>query len=135
MGKCTSAILYNRHLSAIDLSYGDCMPPKQPTRRQSAITFYGEDIIALLELDPNETYVPIARLCERLGLDRATQERRVRAHTALAAGARMLTVEDDEGRRLMLCLRADLTPLWLAGVDAARVAEPARAQVELFQRE
>jgi hypothetical protein len=117
------------------LIYGDHMAPKQPTHRQSNIMFYGADIIALLELDPNETYVPIGRLCERLGLDRAAQERRVRAHTTLSAGARTLVVEDDEGRRPMLCLRVDLTPLWLVGVDAARVAEPARAQIELFQRE
>src|SRR5262245_26263621 len=99
------------------------MPPKQPPRRQTGITFYRDDIMALLELDPNETYAPIARLCERLGLDRATQERRVRAHTALAAGARTLAVEDEASRRPLLCLRTDLVPLWLAGVDAARVAE------------
>ena len=39
------------------------MPPKQPTRRQSTISFYGQDIVAYQELDPNETYVPIVRLC------------------------------------------------------------------------
>jgi P22_AR N-terminal domain len=111
------------------------MAPKQPTRRPSNITFYGADIIALLELDPNETYVPIGRLCERLGLDRAPQERRVRAHATLASGAHTLVVEDDEGRRPMLCLRVDLVPLWLTGVDATRVAESARAQIELFQQE
>ena len=124
-----------KQLSETEMSDGDDMPPKQPTRPQTSITFYGEDIVALLELDPNETYVPVAELCERLGLDRAAEERSVRAHTILAAGTRTLVVEDDDGRRPMLCLRADLTPLWLTGVDAARVAEPARAQIELFQRE
>jgi len=111
------------------------MPPKQPTRRQTSITFYSEDIIAIQELDPNETYVPIARLCERLGLDRTAQERRVRAHVVLAGGARTLTVEGENGRGPALCLRADLVPLWLAGVDGSKVAEPARARLELFQRE
>jgi hypothetical protein len=111
------------------------MPPKQPTRRQSNITFYAEDIVATQDLDPNETYVPIARLCEQLGLERAAQERRVRAHAVLASGARMLRVEDGNSTRPALCLRADLVPLWLAGIDAARVAEPARARLELYQRE
>src|SRR5690348_11626288 len=60
------------------------MPPKQSARRQSTLSFYGEDIIAYQELDPNETYVPIVTLCARLGLERAAQERR--AHAADRAG-------------------------------------------------
>jgi hypothetical protein len=111
------------------------MPPKQPTQRQISITFYGEDIIAIEELDPNETFVPIAHLCERIGLERAAQEKRVRAHAVLADGSKTLLVEGENSRDRMLCLRADLVPLWLVGVNAAGVAEPARAQLELFQHE
>ncbi|MFL5804281.1 MAG: phage antirepressor N-terminal domain-containing protein [Roseiflexaceae bacterium] len=111
------------------------MQPKQPTHRQTSITFYGEDILAIQQLDPNETYVPIAQLCERIGLDRAAQERRVRAHAVLASGARTLMVESENSRARALCLRADLIPLWLASVDSSSVAEPDRARLELFQRE
>ena len=111
------------------------MTQKSSTSRQTAISFYGEDIFTLQDLDPNETYVPIARLCETLGLDRAAQERRVRAHAVLGAGARTLPVEHGNGVQRMLCLRVDLLPLWLAGVDAARVVDAARARLELYQRE
>ncbi len=111
------------------------MPSKQPTRRQTSIMFYGEDIIAIQELDPNETYVPIVQLCERIGLEPIAQERRVRAHAALASGARTLPVESRNGSQPTLCLRADLVPLWLAGVDGSRVAETVRARLELYQRE
>ena len=108
----------------------------QPPRRQSTISFYGEDIIAIQELDPNETYVPIVALCSKLGLERGPQERRVRAHSVLAAGARVLPVELDDGRTApALCLRVDLLPLWLAGLDASKVSDAARARLELFQRE
>jgi hypothetical protein len=112
------------------------MPSEQSQRRQSTITFYGADIIAIQELDPNETYVPIVALCAKLGLDRAAQERGVRAHAVLAGGARTLPIELDDGRTTpALCLRVDLLPLWLAGLDTAKVAESARARLELFQRE
>jgi hypothetical protein len=112
------------------------MPPKQPARRQSTLSFYGEDIIAYQELDPNETYVPIVTLCARLGLERATQERRVRGHAVLAGGARTLPIELEDGRTTpALCLRIDLLPLWLAGVESGKVSEAARARLELFQRE
>ena len=111
------------------------MPPKQPTRRQSTITFYGDDIIAIQELEPNQTYVPIAALCANLGLERAAQERRVRAHAVLASGARTLPVEFEERVAPALCLRIDLLPLWLVTLDATRVADEARPRLELFQRE
>jgi hypothetical protein len=109
---------------------------RQPPRRQSAIAFYGEDIIAIQELDPNETYVPIVALCARLGLERAAQERRVRAHAVLGGGAKTLPVEFEDGRTApALCLRVDLLPLWLSGIDASKVPDEARARLELFQRE
>jgi hypothetical protein len=113
------------------------MPPKQqPPRRQSTITFYGEDIIAIQELDPNETYVPIVALCARMGLERAPQERRVRAHAVLGSGARTLPVEFEDGRTApALCLRIDLLPLWLAGLEAAKVSDETGGRLELFQRE
>jgi hypothetical protein len=113
------------------------MPSRQqPPRRQSNISFYGQDIIAIQELDPNQTYVPIVALCARLGLERAPQERRVRAHAVLGAGAKTLPVELEDGRSApALCLRVDLLPLWLAGLDAGKVAEDARTRLELFQRE
>lgn len=111
------------------------MAAKRPNRRQSTITFYGQDIIAIQELDPNETYVPIIRLCEIMGIDRAAQERRVRAHTVLGGGARTLTVDEENGSGPALCLRVDLVPLWLAGIDASKVSEASRDQLELYQRE
>ena len=112
------------------------MPPKQPARRQSTISFYGQDIVAYQELDPNETYVPIVRLCARLGLERAAQERRVRGHAVLASGARTMPVEFEDGHTApALCLRVDLLPLWLIGVESSKVDPAAQARLELFQRE
>lgn len=108
--------------------------PKQ-SYQQTSITFYGDDIIAFQHLDPNETYIVVAELCERLGLNRAAQEKRIRAHAVLASGSRKLRVERENDTMMALCLRADLLPLWLLGVDAAAVTDEARPRLELFQRE
>ncbi|GAB4110960.1 MAG: hypothetical protein Fur005_15350 [Roseiflexaceae bacterium] len=106
-------------------------------RRQPRGTqFYAEDIFALLELDPNERYVPIARLCERLGLPLRTYEQRARASAALGEGLRLLEVEQDDGSTTrQLCLRIDLLPLWLSMVEATKVDPALRPRLELFQRE
>lgn len=103
--------------------------------QQPTVTFYGDDIIAFQHLDPNETYIVVAELCEQLGLSRVAQEKRIRSHAVLAGGARKLQVERENDTVMALCLRADLLPLWLLGVDAAAVMDEARSRLELFQRE
>lgn len=102
---------------------------------QTTISFYGEDILAVLELEPNETFVPVGGLCQVLGLPRAAEERRVRGHTLLAAAARTLDVEDETGPSRALCLPVHVIPLWLASVEAGRVPPELRPKLELFQRE
>jgi P22_AR N-terminal domain len=97
--------------------------------------FYGQDIFALLELDPNQRYVPVPQLCDRLGIARAAMEKRTRANPALSDGLRLLEVDTDAGIERQLCLRVDLLPLWLTTVEATKVDPLARMQLELFQRE
>jgi hypothetical protein len=104
-------------------------------RPTPAPLFPGRDIIAALELDPNERYVPIARLCAALGIPTAPQERRSRAHSVLSEGVRLLDVDTDAGEARQLCLRLDLVPLWLAGLEAVKVNVELRSLLELFQRE
>ncbi len=97
--------------------------------------FYAEDIIAVLELDPNEVYVPIARLAQRLGLNQAHEEQRIQAHARLNAGTRRLSVEGDGREDLALCLRVELIPLWLTTLDAAQAAAEFRPRLALYQQE
>ncbi|NTW00777.1 MAG: hypothetical protein HGA19_05630 [Oscillochloris sp.] len=98
--------------------------------------FYAADILGWLGQDPNRTYVPIAELCAALGLSTPKEERRLRSHSVLTAGAKRLPVETDTGDVQMLCLRVELLPLWLLTLDVGQVSDPAgRARLELFQRE
>jgi len=98
--------------------------------------FYADDILAWLELDPNRTYVPLAELCERMGLDRQDEERRLAGHALLGGRSRPLLVDTDDGEAERLCLPVELLPLWLATLDHSRVAVPeARTRLDLFQRE
>jgi hypothetical protein len=104
--------------------------------RPSGALFYGQDIFALLELDPNERYVSIAKLCERLGIPRAAYERKTRSTATFGDGLRLLEIELDDGsEERQLCLRNDLLPLWLTMVESNKVDPVLRGRLELFQRE
>ena len=103
--------------------------------QRSDTLFPGRDIFAALELDPNERYVPIARLCASLGLVRSSQEKAIRTHQVLAQGLRMMELELENGHERQLCLRVDLLPLWLAGLDASKTDPSLATLLEIFQRE
>ncbi|HEU5089506.1 MAG TPA: phage antirepressor N-terminal domain-containing protein [Roseiflexaceae bacterium] len=97
--------------------------------------FPANDIFAALELDPNQRYVPVPHLCSRLGLPPEPQERRTRAHSVLSHGARLLDVDTDEGQARQLCVRIDLVPMLLLGIEAVKVDPSIRLLLEQFQAE
>jgi hypothetical protein len=90
--------------------------------------FYEEDIIALQELDANEIYAPLNRLCGRLNLNPAVEAQAMSTHSVLASGLRSLG-NGEWG------LRVDLVPLWLLTLNTAIVNPDARAKLLLFQKE
>ena len=98
-------------------------------RRDEHDDFFSEDdIIELLELDPNELFTPLSRLCETLGLDQHEEAELIGGHAMLRAGLRSLGREEQG-------LRVDLVPLWLLMLDASMVAPEVQARLEMFQRE
>jgi hypothetical protein len=99
-----------------------------PQGRDPSLFFYEEDIIALQDLDANELYVPLSRMCDTLGLDLAAQTTAIQAHSVLSTGLRSLGWEG-------LGLRVDLAPLWLTTLDPATVSAAGRARLTLYQRE
>ncbi len=101
----------------------------------ATIRFFGDDILALHELEPNETYVPLAHCCEVLGLAVAPVEQAVLNHTLLSDHSRVLPVDVDGQIERMLCLRTDLLPIWLAGVPLAAVRAEIREHLRAHQYE
>lgn len=98
--------------------------------------FYGQDIFALLELDPNERYISLVELCALLGLPADEYLRRSQANHLLSEGLHTLEVEFDDGHvEDQLCLRIDLLPLWLSTVESQHANQQYRLRLELFQRE
>ena len=104
-------------------------------RVERTVSFYSEDIIAMGEIDANESAVPLSRLCQNLGLDPVEQLRYLRANPLLAAGLSTLPVDTAEGIRREPCLRVDLVPLWLTTLQPAEVSDHVRPKLELYQRE
>ncbi len=91
--------------------------------------FYEDDIIALQELEANELYVPLRRLCDNLGLSLEQAERSMLSHAVLANGLQAIPGSGGPN------LRVDLIPLWFCLLDLNTVKRDLRSRLELHQRE
>ena len=101
---------------------------------QRIIPFYGDDLIAVQQPE-GDILVIFGRLCDNLGLDRSGQVQRVQRHEVLKDGLLTVPVQTEGGTQAMQCLRLDLLPLWLAGIQAKRVKDALREQLIRYQRE
>jgi hypothetical protein len=136
------AVIEQRGMLAIH-QQGTYVPPWISTYKeqcvteleQRTITFYGDELIAIQDQAANMIYVPLARLCDNLGIERKRQAQRIRNHPVLKQGLIDLTLDTGGGRQSAQCLRIDLIPLWLAGVNANRVGEDVRDKLIVYQAE
>lgn len=102
-------------------------PPGHNGHRAGAL-FYEEDIIALQDLDANERYVPLDRMCDTLGIEPQRAAAAISGQTTLAAGLRVLGGNTT-------ALRVDMVPLWLLSLEPSSVAAAVRPQLVLYQKE
>ena len=102
---------------------------------QKTVLFYGDELVAVQVEDTGAIYVPLSRLCDNLGIERKRQAQRIRDHEVLSRSFVALAIETPGGAQEAQCLRLDLIPLWLAGVNANRVSPEVRAKLVQYQAE
>lgn len=102
--------------------------------QQRTVPFYGDELIAVQRPD-GTVFVHFGRVCDNLGLARAPQVRRVQRHAVLEHGLVTLTVATEGGAQSVQCLRIDLLPLWMAGLQVSRVKEDLRDKLVRYQQE
>lgn len=101
---------------------------------QQEVQFYDDQITAVQTAD-GVVFVLFAKVCQNLGLDRSSQVRRIKAHAVLGEGLIPLTIQSAGGPQEAQCLRLDLLPLWLSGVQARKASPDMRERLIRYQRE
>lgn len=103
---------------------------------QKEVGFYDDQLIAVRG-DDGHVYVAIGQMCDVLGLDRASQVRRIRSDDVLGGGYRgsVNLTYPGGGTQPSGVLRVDLLPLWLTGIRIKAVREEIQPKLERFKRE
>ncbi len=94
--------------------------------------FHGTELVVIPTDDG--LFVSVKRVCEALGIDPKTQREKLQA-AAWATGGLIPSVAEDGKIRELFAVHLDTLPMWLAGIDAGRVAEHVRPVLVLFQKE
>ncbi len=102
--------------------------------QQRTVPFYDDELVAVQQPDES-VYIVFNRVCDALGFKRWSQARRIQAHSVLSTGFVTLTIETEGGPQEAQCLKLELLPLWLAGVQASKVKEELREKLVRYQTE
>lgn len=94
----------------------------------------GVDIVTV-ERD-GEIFVPIKPICEAIGIDFASQYRKLQSEDILSASVVIMTmVAADDSSREMVCLPLKFIYGWLFTINPGKVAPEARETVSRYRRE
>jgi hypothetical protein len=102
---------------------------------QKEVSFY-EDELTAIRADDGQVYVSIRHLCDALGIQRPQRQTdRIKRDEVLSDGLQRVPIMGTRGRQKTYVLRADLVPLWLAGLETARVGEKVQDKIIRYKRE
>jgi hypothetical protein len=94
----------------------------------------GDDTLEAIKEPDGTVWVVVRRVCEALGIDAKTQQRKIESRSTWAT--KVIMTSDASGRsRMQTCIDLDSLPVWLANVDEARVSDAVRPKLVRFQRE
>ncbi len=97
------------------------------------VNFHGDELLAARDAS-GRVLVPIKRVCEVLGVNADGQ--RVKLGSKAWARTEMVSVRDDAGRlQDTFCIDLKSLPMWLATIEASRVAPAVRPKLERYQNE
>jgi hypothetical protein len=104
---------------------------------EQRVDFYGDEIVAYLVFENNQyiVYVPLRPICLYLGLQWSAQRKRTNRDAILSAGVSIMDTPSAGGRQQTVCLRLDLLPGWLFGIDTRRVKPELKEKIDRYRGE
>jgi hypothetical protein len=88
-----------------------------------------------VQRDRKVQWFPLRSLCAVLGISWPSQLEVIKRTPRLEAATRTISLKTEAGMRSMLCMKRPELALWLGGIDARRISEKFREQLEEFQVE
>lgn len=94
--------------------------------------FLDQELFVVLDIDPNQQYIPVRPILQYFGLAPRSYEQALRRHAVLSSGTKAMWIRNEQQQPIpALCLRVDLLPLWLSTLPSKPGSILARWQDEV----
>ena len=115
----------------------DPSPGSAPSASLVSVPFQGGALLAAAGSYPEEgdRPVPLAPFCERLGVNVASQVRKLRGKAWTCPVIMTVQIPGDDQARPLVCIPLRALAGWLFTINASKVAPEARAALVAYQRE
>lgn len=108
-------------------------PIKKDKYERVEVEFHGQRIETFW--DGEDAWVSVKRICDNLGVDHATQSRKIKTNQAYSGRGCLITTPSNGGIQETYCLHLKALTLWLASIQPNRVKEEIRENLIRYQRE
>ena len=98
-----------------------------------AVQFHSQELLATLV--DGVPYVAVKPICENLGIDWDSQNKRIKRHPVLSKGTVIMTAPSNGGMQEMVMLPIKLLHGWLFGIDSNRVSADVQDLIVQYQEE
>lgn len=85
------------------------------------VNFNGDELLAVKNADTGKILISVNHICNGLGLDNQTQKQKLREHATLSKGVGICPLPSNGGIQEAFTIELDFLPLWLAGINPAKV--------------
>src|SRR5690348_11500817 len=98
------------------------------------LTPTGDDEVLAARTANSEIYLPIRPICAALGIQWATQRRKIMSDEVLTESTRTLRLQTRGGPQNLVCMDVEAIPMWLAGIEPSRVRADLRERLITYKR-
>jgi phage antirepressor YoqD-like protein len=96
------------------------------------INFNGDNLLAVQDESGN-VLISVNHICNGLGLDAPTQKLKLREHATLSKGVGICRLPSDGGIQDTFVINLEFLPLWLAGINPAKVNPESQEKLVSYQ--
>lgn len=97
------------------------------------VPFHFEGDVLEVASEAGQIWISVKRICEILGIDPKSQQEKLKKKPWATVGFIPLVAQDSRTRDVF-CIHLDSLPMWLAGIELARVQGEVKSKLELYQR-
>ena len=97
------------------------------------VEFNGDTLLAVKDNDTGKILVSVNHICAALGLDARNQRDKLKEHPTLSKGCTILPTPSNGGIQEAFTIELDFLPLWLAGINPAKVNQEIQQKLIEYQ--